>query len=159
MTNSIAATDFINIVLTLGIVVIAWESRRIATRVQWLTGAMERHSDQQRQIAAKEAGIQMIWWDPNEGGRFPHKGKHEHMHRLEKIYIGIPEHLRKPDRWLPGPGARLTTVCGIAGVILLALFRGVYPVTIDSLEWHGDVMGVGFLLVGFAIGALLRARP
>ncbi len=159
MTDSIAATEFINIVLTIAILVIAWQGRRIANRVQWLTGAMQRHSDQQRQIAAKEAGIQMIWWDPIEGGRFPHKGDHGHVHCLERIYIGIPEHLRKPGRWLPGPVARLTTVCGIAGVILLALFRWVYPVTIDSLEWHGDVMGVGFLLVGLAMGTLLRSRP
>ena len=100
----------------------------------------------------------MIWWDPNEGGRFPHKGEHGHVHHMKKIYIGIPEHLRKPGRWLPGPVARLAAVCGIAGVILLALFRWVYPVTIDSLEWHGDAMGTGFLLLGLALGTLLRSR-
>ena len=159
MTDSITTTDFINIVLTFAILVIAWQGRRIANRVQWLTGAMQRHSDQQRQIAAKEAGIEMIWWDPNEGGRFPHKGEHGHVHHMKKIYIGIPEHLRKPGRWLPGPVARLAAVCSIAGVILLALFRWVYPVTIDSLEWHGDVMGTGFLLLGLALGTLLRSRP
>ncbi len=149
----------INIVLTLGIVAIAWQSWRIATRMKWLTGAMERHSDQQRQIAAKDAGVEMIWCDPNEGGRFPHKGEHGHVHHMKKIYIGIPEHLRKSGRWLPGPVARLAGVFGIAGVTLLVLFRWVYPVTVDSLEWHGDAMGTGFLLLGLALGTLLGSRP
>ena len=31
--------------------------------MEWLSGAMERHSDQQRQIAAHKAGIKMIWWE------------------------------------------------------------------------------------------------
>ena len=41
MIDSIAVTDWIIAALTAGVVVIAWESRRIASRVQWLTGAME----------------------------------------------------------------------------------------------------------------------
>ena len=158
MTDSIAVT-LINIGLTIGIAVIAWQTRNIANRVQWLTGAMERHSDQQRQIAAKEAGVEMIWWDPIKGDGFPHKGEHGHVHHMKKIYIGIPEHLRIPGRWLPGPVARWAAFCGSAGVILLALFRWVYPVTIDRLEWHGDVTGAGFLLLGLALGMLIRSRP
>ena len=44
MTDSITATELINIGLTIGIAMIAYQTWRIATRMQWLTGAMERHS-------------------------------------------------------------------------------------------------------------------
>ena len=156
MTASIAI--WMNGVLTLAIVVIAGVNWRIADRVKWLTGAMERHSDQQRQIAAKEAGVEMIWWDKNqaEDGTFPHTGEHKQLHRLKRIYIGIPEHRRMRPRWLPGPIGRLAIVAGITGLVVLALFEWTFPVTLDNLEWHGDVMGIGFLLVGAAFGALLK---
>ena len=98
MTEPIAITDVINVALTAAIAVFAFTSWRIADRIKWLTGAMERHSDQQRQIAAKQAGIEMFWWDKNQGGKFPHSGKHGQTHKLERIYIGIPEHLRMRKR-------------------------------------------------------------
>ena len=158
MTDSIAITDVIIAALTAAIAVFAFTGWRIADRVKWLTGAMERHSDQQRQITAKQAGVEMVWWDKNqaEDGTFPHTGEHKQVHRLKRIYIGIPEHRRMHSRWLPGPIERLAIVAGIAGLAVLALSKWTFPVTLDNLEWHGDVMGLGFLLVGIFLGALLK---
>ena len=51
MIDSIAVTDFINIGLTIAILVIAWQSRRIADRVQWLTGAINSAKSLRRKPA------------------------------------------------------------------------------------------------------------
>ena len=47
-------------------VILTYFSVRSARRIEWFTGSMERHSDQQRQLAAKRAGVDLIWWDPTE---------------------------------------------------------------------------------------------
>ncbi len=93
-------TDWINVALTIAIVFLAIVNWQIAARIKWLTGAMERHSDQQRQIAAHQAGIEMRWWDKERDPdrQFPHQGGHNQVHYLDRIYIGIPEHLRFPWR-------------------------------------------------------------
>jgi hypothetical protein len=86
-------------VATIFLVVLTFLGVRLTHQLVWFTGAMERHSDQQRQIAAKNAGIEMIWWDKNEpaaGGHFPHEGAHGEVNELKRIYIGIPVEHRKP---------------------------------------------------------------
>ena len=66
-------------------------------RMNWLTGAMERHSDQQRQIAATAQGIQLIWWDPTIKP-WPFDGKHGESFDLRKIHIGIPTDHRQGEK-------------------------------------------------------------
>ena len=58
-------TDWLNVGLTLSIVVLTALNFLIMRRLKWLTGAMERHSDQQRQLAARSAdpSIKIVWWD------------------------------------------------------------------------------------------------
>ena len=88
-------SDWTMVILTVAIVSLTILNWQIAARMKWLTGALERHSDQQRQIAAHQVGIEMRWWDKNIGGEFPHTGDHDQVHHLEKLYIGIPLHHRK----------------------------------------------------------------
>ncbi len=86
------------VVVTLLLVLVTYVHARIMKRVEWFTGAMERHSDQMRQIMAKDANIEMYWWDKTEtdaGEGFPFEGAHNEKHELEKIYIGVPLHKRK----------------------------------------------------------------
>ncbi len=69
----------------------------IMRRIKWLTGAMERHSDQQRQLAARNTDppIEMVWWDKTVGGPFPHEGGHLDPIQLDRMYIGVPEIYRR----------------------------------------------------------------
>jgi len=88
----------IGTVATICLVILTYFSARSARRIEWFTGAMERHSDQQRQLAAKRAGVDIIWWDPTEGNAnkaFPFEGKHGEKFDLNAIYIGIPPEHRK----------------------------------------------------------------
>ncbi len=87
--------DWTMAVLTFLVVLLTIANWWIAKHIRSLTGALERHSDQQRQIAAHNAGIELVWWDKSVGGEFPHHGEHNHGHRLERLYIGIPWHRRQ----------------------------------------------------------------
>lgn len=108
---SSSAIPILQMVGTFSLVVLAVISVRTARRIEWFTGAMQRHSDQQRQIAARRAKVATIWWDPTKeeaGGHFPEGGKHSEEFFLETIYIGLPPHLRekKPTGWQRFWGAR-----------------------------------------------------
>ena len=94
-------TDWLNVGLTLSIVVLTALNFLIMRRLKWLTGAMERHSDQQRQLAARNAdsSIEMVWWDKTVGGAFPHEGEHEDPVQLDRMYIGVPESFRRYRGW------------------------------------------------------------
>ncbi|HMB77861.1 MAG TPA: hypothetical protein VKN76_15795 [Kiloniellaceae bacterium] len=95
------------VVLTAGLVWIGYINTRIARQITWFTGAMERHSDQMRQMRAHELGIEMIWWDktmPDAGGEFPFDGAHHKTAHLDKLYIGVPLWARSKK---PGPVTRL----------------------------------------------------
>ena len=91
--------DWTLAILTAVIVLLTILNWKIAARMKWLAGALERHSDQQRQIAAHNAGLEMRWWDPELGGPFPHEGEHNQVHHMKLLYIGIPPHKRKKKRW------------------------------------------------------------
>jgi len=106
---SAEAVPVLQLIATLSLVVLAFFARRTTRRIEWFTGAMQRHSDQQRQIAAKQAGLKLIWWDPNESsGHFPEGGQHGEEFKLEEITVGLPPHQRKkkPNRWQKFWGAR-----------------------------------------------------
>ena len=63
--------------LTAGLLVLTFLNLRIAHRIEWFTGAMERHSDQMRQLEARAQGVEMIWWDKTKSdNQFPFHGKH-----------------------------------------------------------------------------------
>ena len=95
-------TNWLLIVLTAAIVILTWLNYWVVRRLKWLTGAMERHSDQQRQLAARDAGIKMLWWDKTIGGPFPHEGEHKQPVELDTMYIGIPETNRRYRGWRGG---------------------------------------------------------
>ena len=90
-------------VLTAALATLGYLNLRILRQAQMFTGAMERHSDQMRQLAAKQAGVKLIWWDKTEldaKGQFPFDGEHGKEIHLDKLYIGIPwEHRRKQPGW------------------------------------------------------------
>ncbi len=94
-------TDWLNVGLTGSIVFFTLLNILIMRRLRWLTGAMERHSDQQRQLAARNAipPIEMIWWDKTIGGPFPHEGEHLDPNQLGRMYIGVPEIYRRYRGW------------------------------------------------------------
>ena len=71
-----------------------WQSNK---RVEWFTGALESHSEIQLAIAAKEAGMEVIWWDPNIA-KVPTVRKHGEPRDLTRIYIYLPPNERAPGR-------------------------------------------------------------
>ena len=97
-----AGTDFTDWILVL----LAGFLFRHNQWMKWFMGAIARHSDQQRQIAASQAGIKMTWWDPSihmreTGMKWPRPGEHGEENQLTHIHIGIAEHDRKfkPNWW------------------------------------------------------------
>ena len=100
------------VVLTAILVLIAFFNLLMVLQVTWFTGAMERHSDQMRQMKAHELKIPMFWWDKTEKGaddEFPFEGEHDQPLKLEKLYIGIPRGKRRNQ---PGLIKRLRSALG-----------------------------------------------
>ena len=87
-------TNFIMIMLTLVIAVFTGLVFLVYERIEWLTGAMETHSDLQMRIEAKNAKIDLIWWDPSIEP-FPTSAEHGKPINLNEIYCGLPPRLRK----------------------------------------------------------------
>ncbi len=111
MPSATILFEALGAIATACLVVLTYLSVKAARHVEWFTGAMERHSDQQRQIAAHKAGIKMIWWDKTMDvahGYFPHEGAHGEENVLKVIYIGIPPERRKkqPSGWQKFLGER-----------------------------------------------------
>lgn len=92
--------DVPNVIIAAGIFVLAFFAFKGQRAIEWFTGAMENHSHQQRMIAAKEAGVEIVWWDHSRG-RIPTTGKHGDPFTLERIYIGVPieDRMEQPS-WL-----------------------------------------------------------
>ena len=65
---------------------LVWRSNK---RIEWLTGALESHSDIQLAIAAKEAGMEVIWWDPTLE-KVPTVRKHGEPRDLSRVYTFLP---------------------------------------------------------------------
>ena len=85
----------VELLLAGAIVYFAWASWRVSSRLAWLTGAMESHSDIMMRLEAQKQEIPMVWWDPTVEV-FPDEGiAHSKECRMNKIAVGLPEHLRK----------------------------------------------------------------
>ncbi|MDX1489303.1 MAG: hypothetical protein R3268_13925 [Acidiferrobacterales bacterium] len=84
----------IELILAAAIACFAWASWRVSTRLAWLTGAMESHSDIMMSLEATKQKVPMVWWDPTVEV-FPHDGvAHGKPCSIKKLAIGMPEHLR-----------------------------------------------------------------
>ena len=86
-------TTWLVAVLTAALALISYLNLRIMKQVERFTGAMERHSDQMRQLTAKQLKVKLIWWDktePDAKGQFPFDGAHDQEIQLDKMHIGIP---------------------------------------------------------------------
>jgi hypothetical protein len=85
----------VELILAGAIVYFAWASWHVASRLAWLTGAMESHSDIMTRLEAQKQKIPMVWWDPT-AEMFPDDGvAHGKECRINKIAVGLPTHLRK----------------------------------------------------------------
>ncbi len=85
------------IVTSLSTAVIAWLSYLVFKsnkRIEWLTGAMETHSEIQMVIEAQKEGIEIIWWDPTIE-KIPTERSHGEPRKLNKIYTFLPLKERK----------------------------------------------------------------
>ena len=67
---------------------------RTYSRLNWLVGAQASHSNLMLQLEAAKADIELVWWDPSIEP-FPVDGAHRQRVDRTKIYIGLPERLRK----------------------------------------------------------------
>jgi len=68
-------------------------------RIEWLTGAMETHSELMLRIEAKRGikngePIDLVWWDPTIEER-PAVAKHGEEVKLDRIYVYMPPELRQ----------------------------------------------------------------
>ena len=85
-------------IFTIVIAVLSFAVHTVYRRIEWLTGAMETHSNWMLRIRAFEGingePIEMVWWDPSEGDP-PVEKKHGEPVKLDPIYIYLPRELRK----------------------------------------------------------------
>lgn len=82
---------------TVVIAFLSYQLYRSNQRITWLTGAMETHSEIQLAIAAKEAGMEVIWWDPTLE-KVPTDRKHGEHRDLSRVYIFLPPDERAGNR-------------------------------------------------------------
>lgn len=72
-------------------------------RANWLSGALESHSEVMLRLKAEELGKTVIWWDPTHDGlikqRPPIDRAHAQIARTdEPVYLYVPlEQRRNPD--------------------------------------------------------------
>lgn len=70
------------------------EIEKHLSRIAWLLGAIESHSELMLRMKAKELGVEVVWWDPTKGTP-PDEGKeHGAPAELTKIYQYLPVRLR-----------------------------------------------------------------
>jgi hypothetical protein len=97
-------TDWLMVVISALLLLLALFAWRINARIAWLTGAMESHSAVMIRIEAKRGinnqPVKTIWWDPTQAD-FPFSGVHGKTDDLTKIYLGIPPKYRtySKSRW------------------------------------------------------------
>ena len=79
------------------IAILSYRLWRSSKRVEWLTGALESHSEIQLAIAAKGAGMEVIWWDPTLE-KVPSVRKHGEQRDLSRVYTFLPLRERAGSR-------------------------------------------------------------
>lgn len=93
--------EWITVGLTLVIVFFTFQVWKIYAQMEWLTGAMESHSDLMLRIAARSGingePIKLVWWDPTIE-KTPTKKEHSQEIDLSTIYIYLPLEMRRNKR-------------------------------------------------------------
>lgn len=86
------------VILTLVIALFTVLVFLVYERIEWLTGAMETHSDLMLKIEARRGiqgqSIELIWWDPTIEA-IPTSAAHGEPVKLERIYCAVPPRLRQ----------------------------------------------------------------
>lgn len=70
-------------------VVMAVAARRLVT----LVGAIESHTTLGLRLRAREAGVEVVWWDPTRE-RVPTQRAHGDAATVERIYLYVPQRER-----------------------------------------------------------------
>jgi len=98
-------TDWIIAGLTFVIALFTCLVWRTYSRIAWLTGSMETHSDLMLRLQALKGGadgkpIDLVWWDPNIADP-PGVREHDKPVDMNRIHIFLPPKLRrkKPPLW------------------------------------------------------------
>lgn len=91
------ATTIVSGLATVVIAILSYRIWRSNKRVKWLTGALETHSEIELAIAAKGAGMEVIWWDPTLE-KVPTVRKHGEPRDLSRVYIFVPPNERVGSR-------------------------------------------------------------
>lgn len=101
LANSTAIATAIMAIFT----VLVWRTYR---RIEWWTGSMDSYSSLLLRIEASRGvgmgedkrPVELVWWDPNIGGRNPGVGLHNAPIDLRKIHIFLPREFRqKASTW------------------------------------------------------------
>lgn len=95
--DPIVISASISAISTVVIAFLSYLLWRSGKRVEWFTGAMESHSEIQLAIAAKEAGIEVIWWDPTLE-KNPTDRKHGEHRDISRVYFFLPPDERVGNR-------------------------------------------------------------
>jgi hypothetical protein len=83
-------------IATIVIAAMTYQVWKINKRLVWFTGAMASNAQKSAMIAAKEAKIQPVWWDPSKAP-WPKSGPHDTDVDLSKMYFGT----RPVEREIP----------------------------------------------------------
>lgn len=101
MGKYLAQPEITNTITAISSVVIAvftflvWKVYR---RLTWFTGAMERHSDQQRRMVAKQQKIPIVLWDKTIHD-WPEDGDHGQRDQVKYIAVGVAPGRRRYRGW------------------------------------------------------------
>jgi hypothetical protein len=97
-------TDWIIAAFTVIIAALTFLILRVYLQMEWLSGAMETHSDLMLRIEARRGihnePIKLLWWDPTIA-KPPRQIAHGQEVDLSTIYIYLPVELRRnnPSAW------------------------------------------------------------
>ncbi len=90
--------EWIMAFLTLVIAFFTFLVWKVYERMEWLTGAMETHSDLMLRIEARRGikgePIKLVWWDPTIE-KTPTKKEHGQEIDLSTIYMYLPLEMRR----------------------------------------------------------------
>lgn len=90
-------TAAVSAVATIVIALFSMLVWRLHKRMNWLTGALESHSDIQLALKAQELQIEVVNWDPTVE-RVPSARKHGEPREITRIYSFMPPAQRAGDR-------------------------------------------------------------